>query len=148
MVGTGVSPFAKRGLDEALGLAVGLRRVRPSEDLAKTETLAGCTEGLSLVAGAVVGHHTVDANAKFGKISNGSFKEGDSTFLALIGHDLNESDARSIVDADMDELPTDTVVTIHRARMSPGNAVPNGAATPSSSPRWRKFCVSTARSRS
>ena len=27
----------------------------------------------------------------------------------------------------MNELPTDTVVTIHRARMSSGNAVPNGA---------------------
>jgi hypothetical protein len=78
-----------------------------------------------LVAGAVVGHHTVDANAKYGKISNGSFKEGDSTLLTLIGRYLNERDARSIVDADMDELPTDTVVTIDRARMSSGNAVPN-----------------------
>jgi hypothetical protein len=42
---------------------------------------------------SVVGHRTVDANAKFGKIGNGSLKEGDSTLLVLVGHDLNESDA-------------------------------------------------------
>jgi len=47
--------------------------------------------------------------------------------LALIGQNLHERDPRGIVDADMDELPTDAVVTVDRARVSPGNAVAHGA---------------------
>ena len=53
--------------------------------------------------------------------------EGDSTFSALLVHDLHESDARGIVDADMDELPTDTVVTVDHARLSSGDAMSHGA---------------------
>jgi hypothetical protein len=34
-VGLGVGPFAQGGLDEALGLSVGLGRVRPGENLAQ-----------------------------------------------------------------------------------------------------------------
>ena len=68
---------------------------------------------------------TFDADAKLGVIGNGGLQEGDRTLLALIGHDLNEGDPRGIVDADMDELPTDTVVTIDRARISPGDAMPH-----------------------
>jgi hypothetical protein len=41
----------------------------------------------------------------------------------LIGHDLHESDARGIVDADMNELPADAVVTVNRARISAGDAM-------------------------
>jgi len=54
--------------------------------------------------------------------SAASFKEGDSTLPALVGHDLHESKARSIVDADVDELPTDAVVTVDHARMSSSDA--------------------------
>src|SRR5262249_61015918 len=57
------------------------------------------------------------------KISNGGLKEGDRTLLALISQDLHECDPRGIVDADMDELPTDAVVTVNRARISPGDTV-------------------------
>jgi hypothetical protein len=46
LIGPSVSPFAKRSLDEALGLAVGFRSVGPGEDLAKTETFAGGSENL------------------------------------------------------------------------------------------------------
>ena len=41
--------------------------------------------------------------------------------------DLHERDPRGIVDADMDELPTDAVVTVDRARISPGDAVSHRA---------------------
>ena len=36
----------KSGLDEALGLAIGLGSVGPGEDLAKAEAVAGCPERL------------------------------------------------------------------------------------------------------
>jgi hypothetical protein len=35
--------------------------------------------------------------------------------FALVGHDLHESNARGIVDADMDELPADAVVAVDGA---------------------------------
>ncbi len=45
LIGT-VGPFAKRGLDEALGFSIGLRGVGPGEDLAKAEAFAGRSERL------------------------------------------------------------------------------------------------------
>jgi len=45
LISSRVGPFAKRGLDEALGLAVGLRRIGSGEDLAQTEALASGLEG-------------------------------------------------------------------------------------------------------
>ena len=55
-IGDGVGPFAQRRLDEALGLAVGLRRIGPCRDVLEAEIAAGLGEGLRSVAGAVVGH--------------------------------------------------------------------------------------------
>jgi hypothetical protein len=52
---------------------------------------------------------------------------GGRTLLALIGQHLHERDPRGIVDADMDELPTDAVVTVDPARISPGDAVAHRA---------------------
>ena len=66
-------------------------------------------------------------DAELCKISNGGLKEGDRALFALIGQDLHERDPRGIVDADMDELPTDAVVTVDRARISPGDAVAHRA---------------------
>lgn len=56
---------------------------------------------------AVVGHHALHFDAEAGVICNGSFQEGDGALLALIGHNLDERDARGIVDADVDEFPAD-----------------------------------------
>ena len=43
---TSVGPFAQCGLDEALGLAIGLGSVGPGEDLAKAEAVASWPERL------------------------------------------------------------------------------------------------------
>ena len=59
------------------------------------------------VARAVVGHHALDADAELGIVGDRGLEEGDGALLALIRHDLDEGDARGIVDADMDVLPTD-----------------------------------------
>ena len=46
LISTGISPFAKRGLDEAFCFAIGLGRVGPGEDLTQAKTFAGCSERL------------------------------------------------------------------------------------------------------
>ena len=44
LVETGVGPLTYGSLDEALGLAIRLGRIWPSEDLAKAEAFASCSE--------------------------------------------------------------------------------------------------------
>jgi hypothetical protein len=46
LIGTGIGPFAKRSLDEALSFSIGLRSVWPGEDLTKAEAFTGCPERL------------------------------------------------------------------------------------------------------
>jgi len=83
-------------------------------------------------------------------VSNGSLQEGDSTLFALIGQHLHERDPRGIVDANMNELPPDAVVTVDGAGISSGDAVPDGAdaaelfdtrwmRSPACSRSWRRI---------
>src|SRR5581483_11841275 len=102
----GVSPFSQAGLDEALGLAIGLGRVGLSADVLEAKRLAGVAEGVGFIAGAVVGHYAGHDDAEAGVVGDRCLQEGDGAFLLLIGQDLAEGDARGVVDADMDELPT------------------------------------------
>ena len=104
LIGSCVGPFAKRGLDEALGLAVGLRCVGSGEDLAQTEARAGGLERLRPLARTVVCHHAFDAHTELGIVSDGGLQKGNGAFLALVRHDLHESNARAVIDADVDEL--------------------------------------------
>src|SRR6185437_15248562 len=103
VVGSGVGPFAERCLDEALGLTVGLGCVGPGSDVLEAQLLAGIPKGFGTVTGAVVGHDALDGHAQ-------AFVVGDGGFLALALEHLGEGDARSIVDADMDELPASAPV--------------------------------------
>src|SRR5205085_4394750 len=107
-VGASVSPLAQTCLNETLGLAVGLRRVRLGADMLETEALAGSAEGEGFVARTVVGHHSLNLDAQAGIVSDSHLEEGDSASLFLVLHDLAERDPGGIVDADMDKLPSDS----------------------------------------
>src|SRR5438477_7664690 len=96
-VGLSVSPFPQRALDEALGLAVGLRRVRPGPDVLESEIAAGIAEVEGFVAGAVVGHDTGDGEAAFRKATALSFFSSGMTWA--------KASREASSDADMDELP-------------------------------------------
>ena len=87
---------------------------------------AGRPESLRPIARPVVCHHALNVDTELGVVSNGGLKEGDSGFFALISHDLHEGDARSIVDADMDALPADAMVTVDYAGLSSGDAMSDG----------------------
>src|SRR5438874_705104 len=106
-IGLGVSPFPERGLDEALGLAVGFRRVGLGADVLEAEVAASVAEGEGLIAAAVVGHDADDGDAEAFVISHGRLEEGSGAVDLLVRLDLGEGDARVIVNADVDELPAD-----------------------------------------
>ena len=101
-VAAGIGPFAQGGLDEALGLAVGLGRIRLGKEVPDAVLGAGLAEGRRLVAAAVVGHHALDGNAQSGVVGQGRLQKGDCRVLALIGLDFGIGDPGVIIDADMD----------------------------------------------
>src|SRR6516162_8105883 len=75
----------------------------------------------------MVSHHALDADTELGEVSDSGLKKSHGTFLALIWHNLHEGDARSIIDADVDELPTDAMMAIDRARIATGDAMSHRA---------------------
>src|SRR3954453_6309445 len=106
-VGLSVGPFAQSGLDEALGFAVGLGRIGLGPDVLEAEIAAGRAEGLGAIAGAIVGHHTGNRDAKARVVGDRGLEEGDRALLLLVRQDLREGYAGGVVDADVDELPSD-----------------------------------------
>src|SRR5689334_16980800 len=68
-------------------------------------------EGYGFIAGAVVGHDTLDRHPEARIVGNSRLEEGDSTPLFLVLHDLTEGDPGRIVDADMDVLPARPLAT-------------------------------------
>ena len=50
VVRAGISPLAGEGLDEAFGLAVGLRSVGSGEEMAEAQLLAGSGEELGAIS--------------------------------------------------------------------------------------------------
>src|SRR5215210_6275107 len=106
-VGLGVGPFAQRSLDEALGFAVCLGRIRLGPDVLEAEIAAGGAEDLGTIAGAIVGHHAGNRDAEVRVVGDCGLEEGDRALLLLVRKDLREGHPGGVVDADVDELPPD-----------------------------------------
>src|SRR5258708_39361988 len=66
LIGAGGGPFAQGRLDEALGLAVGARRVGAGSDVPEGECREAIAGGVAAVSGAGVGHDTLDRDAGAG----------------------------------------------------------------------------------
>src|SRR5271165_1781561 len=127
VVGAAVSPFAQAGLDEALGLAVGLGRVGLGADGLEAKHFAGPRERFGSIAGTVVGHDTLDSHAEACVIGDSGLEERDRAFFLLVFHDLAEGDPGCIVDADVDELPADAAVAIDDACLPSSDPMAHGS---------------------
>src|SRR6202167_3775257 len=100
-----VGPLAQGGLDEAFGLAVGARGVRPGEAVLDAELEAGGAELPGAIAGAVVGEQAADGDAVLGVEGDGGAQEDDGGFALLVGQHAGEGEAGVIVDGDVESLP-------------------------------------------
>ena len=96
-----VDPFAQRGLDEAFGLAVGARGVRPCALMAQFQLLTGLSEAVGAVAAAVVGQQGTDSDAVPAEEVERVLQEQQRGLGLLVGQELREGDARVIVDGDV-----------------------------------------------
>jgi hypothetical protein len=107
-VGLAVEPFAQRGLDEALGLAVGAGPVRPRGQVTRAEGGEGSPEEPALGVGeSVVGHDRLDPDAEAGEPGGGAGKEAGAGLAALVGQQLGVGQARGIVDRNVQVFPAD-----------------------------------------
>lgn len=91
-------------MNEALGVAVGLRHVRLGVNVRQSEPFAGFAEGEGLLAGTVVGHHALDLDAEDLVVGEHGLEERGGAALLSVAHDPDEGQARVVVDGDVDEL--------------------------------------------
>src|SRR6516225_2120762 len=128
LVGSSISPFSQRGLDEAFGFAVGLRGVRLNPDVLDSKLFASAGEGFGEVAATIVSHDAFDGNAEAPEVGDGGDQERDGAFLRLVGEDLSTRYPRMVVDSDVDEFPACTL-TAAIACAASGDAVAHAAET-------------------
>src|SRR5438046_801294 len=83
-----VGPLAEGGLDEALGLAVGLGSVRAGEAVCESELSHGGLHRFRAVTGAIVGVNALNLDAEALEESEGGVEEGDDTFGLFVWEDL------------------------------------------------------------
>ena len=126
-VGATIGPLPQERLDEALGLAIGARRVRPGARVPEPRALAGRRKDVGAVARAVVCHEPPDTDAMAPKPGEGAPEKAHARDPVLIGQDLDVGQAGGIIDGHVHELPADAP---HAAAAVARDAVPNAADPP------------------
>jgi hypothetical protein len=104
-VGVSIGPLAEGGLDEAFGLAIGLRSVGPGEALLEAQACDFRGHGPRAVGGAVVGVETLGGDAKLGKEGQCVVEESEGTGGRFVWVELSKGEAGVIVDGDVEILP-------------------------------------------
>src|SRR5690348_16496761 len=102
-----IGPFAQHGLNEALGLAVGLWRPGFGAQVSQPQRLASVTEAVGEVAAAVVGKQTPDGNALLGEPGMGAAEKRNARSCGLVGQDLGIGEAGMIINGHVHEVPAD-----------------------------------------
>ncbi len=90
--------------------------------MSEAQLAAGVAEGEGPIATAVVGHDTGHGDAEACVIGDGGFEERDCAGGFLVRQDLGEGDARGVIDADVDELPTDPFAARPSVALTPAIA--------------------------
>src|SRR4051794_21708410 len=91
----------------------------------------GLPEHLAAIAVAVVGYNPLARDAMTGKPGERTFEKAGGGFLALVRQDFAVGKPAGVVDADMQTLPADAVMSIHRVRAAPSDAMPDARVRPS-----------------
>src|SRR5690606_8620014 len=92
-------------LDEALGLAIGLRAVGPGVAMLEAELGADPVEVPGAEGRAVVGEHGLDAHAEAAVVGHGIAQELHGAAGSLVGIHVAEADPGMVIDGHEQELP-------------------------------------------
>jgi hypothetical protein len=112
VIGAGVGPLAGDGLDEAFGLAVGLRAIGFGEAMFEAELLAGGGEEFGAVSGAAVGEDALDDDAVLLVEGDGLVKGGEDTGSLFIWKEGGEGETGMVVDGDVQAFDAGTRVAL------------------------------------
>jgi hypothetical protein len=104
VIRAGVGPLAGDSLDEALGLAVGLRAIGFGEEVTEAELLAGGGEELGAIGGAAIGEDALDFDAVSGVAADGLVESREDAGSLFVGQESGEGEAGMIVDGDVEAL--------------------------------------------
>src|SRR6202161_1313346 len=107
VVGSGGSPLAQAGLNEALGLSVGLGRVGFGAQVLDREPAQGLGVAAGSKARAVVGHDALDLDAEASKEAQGVEQEAQAGASLLVRQDFRIGEPRVVVDRQMHIFPAD-----------------------------------------
>ena len=105
-------------------LAVGLRPIRASAQVADPEHAARHRVNGGAVRGAVVRQHALDRDSVPGEEPSGSPKEGDHCGRLVVVQNLRVRQARAVIDRDVDVLPAGDLAVDPRGVSALGTASP------------------------
>ena len=126
VVGAGVGPFPSDGLDEAFGLAIGLRAIGFGEEMFEAELAAGRSEEFGAISGTAIGQDALDLDAMLGVEGEGLVESGQDAGGAFVGEERGEGEAGVVVDGDVETLDAGAGVALSaiagRPDAGPGEA--------------------------
>jgi hypothetical protein len=102
VIGTSISPLAGDGLDEAFGLAVGLRTIGLGEEVSEAEFMAGSGEEFGAISGGAIGEELLDGEAVSGVETEGQVQSVENALDAFVGEETGEGEAGVIIDGDVE----------------------------------------------
>jgi hypothetical protein len=98
---SGIGPFTSDGLDEALGLAVGLGAIGFGKAVFDAELLAGGGEEFGAISGTAIGQDALDSDAVSLVEADGLVEGVEDAGDLFVGPEAGESKAGVIVDGDV-----------------------------------------------
>ena len=104
VIGASAGPFAGDGLDETLGLAIGLRAIGTGEAMFDAELLAGVGEEFGAIGGAAVGQNALDVDAMSFVEVDGLLEGRQDAGSLFVWEERGKSAAAVIVDGDVKAL--------------------------------------------
>ena len=99
-------------MDEALGFAVGARRIGPGAKMPEPEGLAHDPKPARDIAAAVVTHDPANGHGAGGNPRHTAVEKGRAGVAPLVGQDLDIGAPAVVIDSDMHILPADTRKTM------------------------------------
>ena len=101
VIGTCVSPLTGDGLDETFSLAVGLRAVRASKEMADAQLVAGGGEELGAISGTAIREEALDDDAMVLVKGEGLMESIQGAGDFFIREEAGESETGMVVDGDV-----------------------------------------------
>ena len=121
VVRTSVSPLAGDGLDEAFGLAVGLRSIRFGKEMLEAQLEAGGGKEFRAVGRAAIGEDALNGNAMSFVKGDGLAESVQDTGDFFIGKEAGKGHARIVIDGDVEGFGAGAGITVR--------AIPGGTDT-------------------